>query len=247
MIGHGRHLGRSLNLIAISGPRQFRQDLLVINFRHGNGPLAAVAAPVDQVRRALYDYVRSQDHPVTRDEAADAQGISRNLAAFHLDKLVAAGLLQTRYEAPTDQPRGRGRTPKVYEAAPGCISLTIPERRYDLMGEILAQAIADDPADARSAAFRLAKQRGVAVGCQVGGGGPVSAVLAELGFEPADDDERIRLRNCPFHQLAAQQTELVCGLNQAFIGGLLDGLGRTDLHARLAPSPGACCVQIRPA
>ncbi|WP_334491550.1 hypothetical protein [Micromonospora sp. CPCC 205711] len=184
---------------------------------------------------------------MTRDEAAEAQHISRNLAAFHLDKLVGAGLLQARYEAPTDQPRGRGRTPKVYEAAPGCITLTIPERRYDLIGEILAQAVAENPQDARSAALRLAAQRGAAIGLEVAGGGPVAAVLAELGFEPADDQELIRLRNCPFHELAAQQTELVCGLNQAFIAGLLDGLGRTDLHARLTPSPGACCVQIRPA
>ncbi|SIM86894.1 helix-turn-helix transcriptional regulator [Micromonospora cremea] len=207
----------------------------------------AVTALVDQVRRALYDYVRSQDHPVTRDEAAEAQGISRNLAAFHLDKLVAAKVLQARYEAPTDQPRGRGRTPKVYEAAPGCISLTIPERRYDLIGEILAQAVADDPTDARSTALRLAEQRGATIGRQAGGGGPVAALLDELGFEPVDDDELIWLRNCPFHQLAVQQTELVCGLNQAFIAGLLDGLGRTQLRARLAPSPGGCCVQIHPA
>lgn len=210
-------------------------------------PWQAVTVLVDQVRRALFDFVRSQDHPVTRDEAAEAQHISRNLAAFHLDKLVDAGLLQARYEAPTDQPRGRGRTPKVYEPAPGCISLTIPERRYDLIGEILAQAVAEDPTDARSAALRLAAQRGVAIGREVGGSGPVAPVLAELGFEPADDEELIRLRNCPFHELAVQQTELVCGLNQAFITGLLDGLGRTDLKAKLAPTPGACCVQIHPA
>ena len=210
-------------------------------------PWQAVTVLVDQVRRALFDFVRSQDHPVTRDEAAEAQHISRNLAAFHLDKLVDAGLLQARYEAPTDQPRGRGRTPKVYEPAPGCIALTIPERRYDLIGEILAQAVAEDPTDARSAALRLAEQRGVAIGREVGGSGPVAPVLAELGFEPADDEELIRLRNCPFHELAVQQTELVCGLNQAFITGLLDGLGRTDLKAKLAPTPGACCVQIHPA
>ncbi|MFU8874557.1 helix-turn-helix transcriptional regulator [Micromonospora sp. SL4-19] len=210
-------------------------------------PWQAVTALVDQVRRALYDYVRGQDHPVTRDEAAEAQRISRNLAAFHLDKLVGAGLLQARYQAPTDQPRGRGRTPKVYEATPGCIALTIPERRYDLVGEILAQAVAENPTDARSAALRLAAQRGEAIGRQIGGGRPVAAVLAELGFEPAGDEELIRLRNCPFHELAAQQTELVCGLNEAFIAGLLSGLGRADLDARLAPGPGACCVQIRPA
>jgi predicted ArsR family transcriptional regulator len=214
-------------------------------------PWQAVAALVDQVRRALYDYVRRQDHPVTREEAAEAQQISRNLAAFHLDKLVGAGLLQTRYETPPGQPRGRGRAPKVYESVPGCVSLSIPERRYDLIGEILAQAVAEDPTDARTAALRLARQRGVAVGRRVGDGEPVVAVLAELGFEPAGDpagdDAPIRLRNCPFHQLAAEQTELVCSLNQAFLDGLLHGLGRSDLHARLEPSPNACCVQIHPA
>ena len=204
-------------------------------------------ALADSSRRALYEYVRRADHPVSRDEAGQAVGISRGLAAFHLDKLVDAGLLQARYEAPIDQPRGRGRTPKVYEPAPGCISLTIPERRYDLIGEILAQAVAEDPTNARSAALRLAEQRGVAIGHQVGAGGPVAAALADLGFEPSGDGEVIRLRNCPFHELAAQQTELVCGLNQAFIAGLLDGLGRTDLKAQLAPTPGACCVQIHPA
>ncbi|MGW5670315.1 hypothetical protein [Micromonospora sp. NPDC003776] len=131
--------------------------------------------------------------------------------------------------------------------APGCIALAIPERRYDLIGGILAQAVADAPTDARSAAFRLARQRGESLGRQVDGDEPIMAVLAGLGFEPAGDDDLIRLRNCPFHELAAQQTELVCGLNQAFLAGLLDELGRTDLDARLAPSPGACCVQIRPA
>src|SRR5690606_39981116 len=80
-------------------------------------PWQAVAALVDPVRRRLYEYVRRQDHPVTREEAADAHSISRNLTAFHLDKLVEAQLLTARYEAPSDQPRGRGRTPKVYEPA----------------------------------------------------------------------------------------------------------------------------------
>ncbi|MER7457874.1 helix-turn-helix domain-containing protein [Micromonospora sp. NPDC126480] len=210
-------------------------------------PWPAVTLLVDEVRRALYDYVRRQDHPVTRDEAAATQHISRNLAAFHLDKLVAAGLLNARYAAPAAVPRGRGRTPKVYEAAPGCIALTIPERRYDLIGEILARAVAEDPTDARSAALRVAGQRGAALGRQVGEGEAVVDVLARLGFEPAGEGALIQLRNCPFHQLAAQQTELVCGVNRAFVAGLLDGLGRTDLHARLAPAPGACCVQIRPA
>jgi predicted ArsR family transcriptional regulator len=204
-----------------------------------------IAALDQPVRRAVYAACDGGEHWRSRDEVAHLAQLPRSVAAFHLDKLVDAGLLHARYEAPTDQPRGRGRTPKVYQAAAGCISLTIPERRYDLIGEILAQAVAEHPTDARSAALHLAEQRGATIGSQ-GRGEPVAAVLAELGFEPAHDDVLIRLRNCPFHELAAQQTELVCGLNQAFIAGLLDGLGRADLRARLAPSPGACCVQIQP-
>jgi predicted ArsR family transcriptional regulator len=62
-----------------------------------------VAALADRSRWALYDYVRRQARAVSREDAADATQISRNLAAFHLDKLVDAGLLWSRYEAPPDR------------------------------------------------------------------------------------------------------------------------------------------------
>jgi predicted ArsR family transcriptional regulator len=194
----------------------------------------------------LYDYVRRADHPVSRDEAADAHHMSRNLAAFHLDKLVAAGLLHARYETPPDQPRGRGRAPKVYQAATDGVALSIPERRYELIGEILTDAIAEAPNDAHSAALRQAKQRGRVLGTQVRGT-HLSDVLASLGFEPDNvDGEPLVLRNCPFHVLATRQTTLVCGLNQAFLTGLLQGLHLPSVHARLAPRADACCVQLSP-
>src|SRR5690348_7603634 len=101
----------------------------------------------DGSRRSLYDYVRHQDHPVSREEAADATGMSRGLVAFHLDKLVEAGLLAARYQPPAGQPRGRGRTPKVYEPAGDGFAVTIPERRYELIAEILADAVAGNPTE----------------------------------------------------------------------------------------------------
>src|SRR3954451_12008937 len=112
----------------------------------------AVATLVDASRRALYDYVRRQEHPVGREEAADATAMSRGLAAFHLDKLVDAGLLTARYEAPADQPRGRGRAPKVYEPLGDGLAVTIPERRYELIADILAEAVTGDRAAARDTA-----------------------------------------------------------------------------------------------
>jgi predicted ArsR family transcriptional regulator len=224
----------------------------------------AVAALVDPVRRSLYEYVRRQDHPVTREEAADAHAISRNLTAFHLDKLVEAHLLTTRYEAPGDQPRGRGRTPKVYEPTAEGVHLSIPLRRYDLVGEILADAVASEPADAASAARRIALERGRELGAQWRHNQPdrsgrhahgrdreqigaALTALAGLGYEPRQaPDGAVALANCPFHALAERQRSLVCGINHAFVDGLLQGLD-VRLSAELRPRAPYCCVALDPA
>jgi predicted ArsR family transcriptional regulator len=170
--------------------------------------------------------------------------MSRGLAAFHLDKLVEAGLLAARYETPAGQPRGRGRAPKVYEAVGDGLAVTIPERRYELIAEILADAIAVEPTDASEAAHRLARERGRDVGDRMRlTGAELVDVLAGLGFEPQQHAQRLMLHNCPFHALAVRQTALVCGLNHSFVAGLVDGLGAT-VTARLAPRPDACCVEL---
>ena len=208
-------------------------------------PWTGVAALVDPSRRTLYEYVRRIGHPVGRDEAAEAAGISRGLAAFHLDKLVDAGLLQARYQAPTDRPRGRGRSPKVYEPARDGIAVTIPERRYQLLAEILAAAVDDDPGHADRAAARHAERHGRTIGAALGGeGADLVAALGQLGFEPEPTAGPVLLRNCPFHALASRHTALVCGLNHAFLTGLLGGLEANDRRAILAPEPGRCCVEI---
>ena len=198
---------------------------------------------MDPVRRALFDHVRRADRAVGREEAADATGVSRPLAAFHLDKLVEAGLLTARYEAPSDRPRGRGRTPKVYEAIAD-ISVTLPPRRYELLASLLADAVAAAPADASAHAMAAARERGVAFGRSVPRS-ELMEILQRLGFEPVvSSDGPILLDNCPFHAIAVAHPSLVCGLNLAFIGGLLDGLGVPPSRAVLAPRTGHCCVEI---
>jgi predicted ArsR family transcriptional regulator len=212
----------------------------------------AVAALLDQVRRALYEYVRRQDHPVSREEAASSQSISRGLAAFHLDKLVEVGLLKARTDQPSHR-RSRGRRPKVYEPSGEGLALTIPQRRYDLVGEILVDAAADGSAEHRSAVVREARRRGAAMGetmCTARFGDPdlpgdAVGALQSLGFEPQRVDSTVILRNCPFHTLAMRQTELVCAMNLAFIGGLLAGAGIEDQRAVLMPGPPSCCVQLQ--
>jgi predicted ArsR family transcriptional regulator len=74
----------------------------------------------------------------------------------------------------------------------------------------------------------------------------VLRVLEEQGYEPRADDAAVTLVNCPFHALAAQHTELVCGMNLQLLGGVLEGAGAADLAADLRPSPGMCCVRLEP-
>jgi predicted ArsR family transcriptional regulator len=208
----------------------------------------------------MYTYIRQADSPVTRDEAAAAVGISRKLAAFHLDKLVAAGLLRASYARPAGLRRA-GRTPKAYEPSGADLHLSIPQREHALLAGILVDAVSGASAeDASQAALRVAAQHGSELGADERGRmrpGRLGAeraltvacgVLERHGFEPVRaEPTRVWLRNCPFEPLAARAPDLVCGINQAFLAGFLDGLGATTTTAVLAPRPGACCVELRAA
>ena len=73
----------------------------------------------------------------------------------------------------------------------------------------------------------------------------VGTILLAASLAPSDAaDGAIRLRNCPFHQLAAEHRDLVCGMNLALIEGLVAGLGANDLQPALDPQPEHCCVVI---
>lgn len=219
-----------------------------------------VALLAEGLRRRMYDFVLERRRPVTRDEAAAAAGISRNLAAFHLDKLAAAGLLKAHYARPTGRGGpGAGRTSKMYEAGDIEVELSLPERHYDIPADILLETLdALEPGeDPRAAAARVAAERGYAVGVRArseanpaptdpeGVRTLACKVLRDHGFEPYVDAGAVRLHNCPFHGLARRSPETVCGMNLAFIAGLLRGLGPNRLEAALEPQPPECCVVVR--
>ncbi|MEU8244667.1 helix-turn-helix domain-containing protein [Nonomuraea sp. NPDC048916] len=219
---------------------------------------AAVAALSDDLRRRMYDFIRRSDGPVTRDEAAESVGISRKLAAFHLDKLVDVGLLSAGYGRPGG-PRQVGRAPKVYRPTGLDVQISIPPREHGLLADILLDGLrAQRPQESGlDAALRVARARGHELGAaehdrtRPGRLGPERALtcagqmLESHGFEPVRvTPTLVRLRNCPFHPLAAKDPDLVCAINHAFLAGFLDGLGATGLCATLAPRPGACCVEL---
>ncbi|URM95895.1 transcriptional regulator [Actinomadura madurae] len=219
--------------------------------------LEAAAILSDDLRRGMYAFIRAAQAPVTRDEAAASVGISRKLAAFHLDKLVDAGLLRARYGSPGV--RRVGRAPKVYEPSGLDVRVSIPQREHGLLASILLDAVRGqaEGESGRDAALRAAGERGRAVGeaeSRPVRGGRLGAeraltcaveVLERHGFEPErEGPTRLRLRNCPFHPLAGNDPDLVCGVNHAFLAGMVDGLGASAIEAVLAPHSGRCCVEF---
>jgi predicted ArsR family transcriptional regulator len=196
--------------------------------------------------------------PVSRDDAAQAAGISRPLAAYHLDKLVDDGLLEARYQRRGDRRGpGAGRPAKHYVRADRQIELSLPTRDYAALAELLAGAVQADPTGAAQAALnRAAASLGAELGTEAAAtlvqADPdqvltaVRQALAARGYEPHDDpDGTIRLRNCPFDRIAAHHPQLICGANHAMLQGLTDQLdGDPPIQAVLDPQPGRCCVVL---
>lgn len=204
--------------------------------------LNRAAALGDLVRRALYRFVASAEEPVGREAAAAAVGVAQHVAKFHLDRLVRDGLLEFEYRRPPGRTGpGAGRPAKVYRRADVDIEVSLPERHYQLAGELLIEAVGTRR-DLRDVAI----ESGRAAGSQARRSRPgVLDVLVGYGYEPRAEGRDIVLENCPFHALARKNPDLVCGMNLAFIEGVVEGAGVTKLRPRLEPNQARCCVRLQ--
>lgn len=213
----------------------------------------AVALLGEPVRRRLYDFVAGQADAVSREQAATAVGIKRPLAAFHLDKLSEEGLLEVEFRRLSGRRGpGAGRPAKLYRRSAREVSVSLPHREYELAARVFARALTteDSASPVRDAARVLGKEMAEKVRERAGrhkGSKNLTRtaeeVLGEYGFEPFHDEEgNIRLRNCPFHLLSQEYTQLVCGMNLDVMQALVEELGLERLEARLEPQPGTCCV-----
>jgi predicted ArsR family transcriptional regulator len=213
--------------------------------------ISVVAVLDDPVRRSLYDYVCMQSRGVSRKDAAQAVGIQRTLAAFHLDRLAEAGLVEVTFRRPEGRSGpGAGRPAKLYQRAAGEHQVSVPPRDYRSAAEMLAEVV--DLTGAEPQLQRSARRRGAAAGRAARRQAPaepesglLAGALAARGYQPYHDGAQIRLRNCPFDVLASHYPPLICGMNLALLQGLLDGAAVTALEATLDPRPGDCCVALR--
>jgi predicted ArsR family transcriptional regulator len=221
--------------------------------------VTGIGALSDPTRRALYQYVVAQPGPVSRDQAATGVGVARHIAKFHLDKLLDEGLLAVEYaRAAGRRGPGAGRPAKLYSRSSRELAVSVPQRDYALAGRLLAKAVTEAQRDGipiDDALASVSRTAGRDLGEQVrrqAGKRPdplslraaATDVLSACGYEPRHEGADITLVNCPFHALAQEYTDLVCGMNLELISGLVERLEDPTLEARLAPTPGRCCVRL---
>lgn len=224
-----------------------------------NTELQGIAALAEPARRALYDFVVAQQDAVGREEAAAAVGLARGTAAFHLDRLVELGLLETESRRLTGRGGpGAGRPAKLYRRARRDFAVSVPPRRYELAAQVLAEAVQRASDTGTAVASRLAEvaaERGRALGAAVRDRlgtrtsrrslvEALGTTLAQQGYEPRGQDGEVVLGNCPFDALADTHRGLVCGMNLDLLEGLAAELPQGCVSARLEPAEGLCCVRL---
>jgi predicted ArsR family transcriptional regulator len=139
--------------------------------------------------------------------------------------------------------------------------VALPPRRYDLAGQLLAEGAdrsrrhgtpIDQAIDqaAHDEGRRIGAAAHHALGRRTSTKSRRAGVLDQLrthGFEPETRADGVTvLRNCPFHRLARDHTELICAMNLHLLQGILTEIHDTGLGARLDPSEDYCCVRLHP-
>lgn len=222
--------------------------------------VVGISALAEPVRRSLYRFVAASADGVSRDQAAAGVGIASHVAKFHLDRMVDDGLLEFEYRRPPGRGGpGAGRPAKRYRRSSRQLSVSLPDRRYEFAGQLLAFAIADADrhgTPVQEALRRAATEQGRSLAMTVrerAGTRPtrralersIRLVLTECGYEPHDHADGMVLANCPFHSLAQEHTELVCNMNLDLLRGFTSALEGSHRDALLDPAPGRCCVRLR--
>jgi len=199
-------------------------------------------------RVAVLETLRASGGPLGVRELAERMSLHNNTVRKHLDLLVENGFA-TRLR---DAVARRGRPRYVYAAAPESSPAETQLSNYRLLASVFAAFLhdADDP----QATAEEAGRRFGARSLDLAGAAPSAALervvrmLDEIGFqpEPAAGGSEIRLRHCPFHELARDRQDVVCGIHLGLIRGALQQLGAPEEALRLVPfvTPTLCVVEI---
>jgi predicted ArsR family transcriptional regulator len=188
------------------------------------------------VNRALADdhRVRILEELRLEREGLDVRSLARrlglhdNTVRWHLGILGDAGFVDSR-PAADGQP---GRPRMLYRLRPGAP----PGQGRDehrLLATILTGTVAGLPDGERRAEeagrawgrYLVRRPSPLERVSDAQAVGEVTRLLDEEGFAATADGTEIHMRRCPFHDLAEQTPEIVCGVHRGIVSGALAELG----------------------
>ncbi|SER72558.1 Predicted transcriptional regulator, ArsR family [Propionibacterium cyclohexanicum] len=210
-------------------------------------------------RARVLEALRAAPEPITARELGDRLHLHPTTVRFHLDRLVAEGLVTTQLR----RQGGRGRPATCYlavpQANPDAAEVWIP------LIEALASALeAQGPrghANAVAAGTTWAQQilddhrdGGHDHGANSDnpdqfGAEALRQLLSRLGFSPTAAPWGLSLASCPFIASARRHPHVVCAVHLGLSRGLLGRLGpNTPGRVELRPfaEPGACHLVFGP-
>jgi predicted ArsR family transcriptional regulator len=194
-----------------------------------------LSAVGDPGLRSALAFVRGREHAVTADELAAHDGIHRNVARSRLERLAAAGLLET-----STTRAGVGRPAKTYRAAPELTAVEFPTRHTAELVGLLAEG-RDDLHEIGAAFGRdLAKAAGLGRRRSLD---DVCAGLRRLGFQAAAEDEQtIVTPTCPLRPLVAAQPKLAA-VDEGMWSGLVGTRAACSVEGCLDPTS-PCRIRV---
>src|SRR4051812_18797994 len=198
-------------------------------------------------RTQVLHVLRDAPDPPSISDIAARVDVHPNTIRFHLNALIATGMVQ-RVTAPASRP---GRPPLMFRPV-RAMNTSGPSNYRPLADMLLTELTA--AADARARAIELGRRWGLHEVTPTPGPVPASAVtntltelLTRLGFAPeAPTANQIDLRHCPFLDAVQQSGRLVCALHLGMLQGATEGLTGSESAVNLMPfaEPDLCRVTL---
>ncbi|MFV8165046.1 helix-turn-helix transcriptional regulator [Mycobacterium sp. 134] len=201
-------------------------------------------AAIGKRRVDVLSTLKTSATPMTIAQIATELAVHANTVRFHLEHLEAGG----QVERVQPHHRSPGRPPQLYRAVRR-MDPTGPTH-YRMLAEILANGLA---ADVNPAA--RAREMGRAWGRTIprpATDSPVDALvqtLGDIGFAPEPpEDGQLRLRHCPFLELAQTRAAVVCPIHLGLMQGALESWQAPVAVERLDAfvEPDLCVARLGP-
>jgi predicted ArsR family transcriptional regulator len=194
----------------------------------------------DPTRYYIYQYITKRHLEVTVQEVADNFNIHPNVARLHLSKLEDVNMLISE----TKKTGKGGRPSRLYRLSDDVIQLHFPFRDYMLLSKVAIQTMLELGEVGKKALFLTGKRFGMEIVEQEltkkGQSGSELSFQQKLtifknastlaGFYPEfevnGEETKIyfKIFNCPFKEVAMDQSETVCGMHYEFIRGMFEVL-----------------------